>query len=136
MEFFAIADLGAAPEGLQNITVRELDHYCSDINEIISVENENCATVYCVWGEFIIHRQVINGGVRFSMPGCPNSMAWTVTTGFEPEPDRVVIHGTINRTGHDPDFIESIEDFLESWKEGLEKKGIVDGPGPGYAGST
>ena len=51
-------------------------------------------------------------------------MSWTLTTGFEPAPDRVVVHATINRIEHDPDFIESIEDWVTSWRKGLERQGM------------
>ena len=120
MEFFAVADIRTTPESLQKLTVRKLNRYCSDIDKILYIENDNSADVYCVWGEFTVHRQVINGGIRFSLPNCPNALAWTITTGFEPEPNEVVIHGTINRTEHDADFIESIQLFIQSWKVGLE----------------
>lgn len=121
MEFFAIADIETKPETLQELTVRKLNQYCDDIDKLLHVENDNSADIYCVWGEFTVHRQVINGGVRFTLPNCPNALAWTITTGFDPEPEKVVIHGTINRTEHDADFIESIQSFIDSWKTGLEK---------------
>lgn len=120
MEFFAVVHIETTPETLQKLTVRKLNQYCSDIDKVLHIENDNSADVYCVWGEFTVHRQVINGGVRFSLPNCPNALAWTITTGFEPEPNEVVIHGTINRTEHDADFIESIQLFIQSWKVGLE----------------
>ena len=121
MEFMEIADIRPDEGDLQSITVRELGRFCSDIDEVLQPESDDRASVYCVWGEFVVERQLINGGLRFSMPGCPNAFAWTVTTGHDPAPDKVVVHGTINRTRHDPDFIESIEDFLTAWKTGLEK---------------
>lgn len=121
MEFFEIADVKTKPEILQELTVRKLNHYCADIDKILSIEHDNSADVYCLWGEFTVHRQVINGGVRFSLPKCPNALAWTITTGFDPEPDKVVIHCTINRTEHDADFIESIQSFIHSWKVGLQQ---------------
>ena len=120
VEFFAIADIETKPEILQELTVHKLNQYCADIDKVLHIENDNSADVYCVWGEFTVHRQVINGGVRFSLPDRPNASAWTITTGFEPEPKKVVIHGTINRTEHDADFIESIQLFIHSWKVGLE----------------
>ena len=122
MEFFAIADIDTKPEILQELTVHQLNQYCADIDKVLHIENDNNADIYCVWGEFTVHRQVINGGVRFTMPNCPNAFAWTITTGHDPEPEKVVIHGTINRTEHDPDFIESLQCFIDAWKDGLEKQ--------------
>lgn len=121
MEFFAIADVETKQENLQALTVHKLNQYCAEIDKVLHIEHENSASVYCVWGEFTVHRQIINGGVRFTLPGCPNALAWTITTGFDPAPGKIVIHGTINRTEHDADFIESIESFIQSWKTGLEK---------------
>lgn len=121
MEFFAIADIETKQEILKELTVHRLNQYCADIDKVLHIENENSANVYCIWGEFTVHRQVINGGVRFSLPDCPNALTWTITTGFEPEPKKVVIHCTINRIEHDVEFIESIKLFIQSWKVGLEK---------------
>lgn len=121
MEFFTFAEVSTHPETLQNLSVARLHHYCAEIEKILRVDDENSAQVYCLWGEFTVHRQVIRGGVRFTMPHCPNALAWTITTGLDPAPDQVVIHATINRTEHDEDFIESIQIFIEAWKRGLEE---------------
>jgi hypothetical protein len=64
--------------------------------------------------------QRVRDGVRFTLPGCPNALAWTVTA----EPEGVLVHCTINRTEHDPDFIESIETFVEDWRTGLERSDV------------
>ena len=37
-----------------------------------------------------------------------------------PKPAHTVIHLTINRTEHDQDFIDSIQQFVADWKTGLE----------------
>ena len=120
MEFFSIADVSSSVETIQALTVEKLDQYCADIDRVLNINTENSANVYCIWGTFTVERQIINGGVRFTLPKCPNALAWTITTGFAPEPDKIVIHCTINRTEHDADFIESIESFIHSWKLGLE----------------
>ena len=120
MEFFAIADVKISAEEIQQITVEHLDRYSSDIDSILSSTDENHAEIYCIWGTFLVERQLIRGGVRFSLPTCPNAFAWTITTGYDPAPDNIVIHGTINRVEHDEDFIESIESFISSWKTGFE----------------
>ena len=107
-------------EALQALSVEELNRYCADIDKVLSVHSENKAQIYCVWGEFTVERQSINGGVRFTLPKCPNALAWTITTGFDPEPEKIIIHCTINRTDHDSDFIETIQSFIDAWKQGLE----------------
>jgi hypothetical protein len=58
--------------------------------------------------------------VRFTLPRCPNALAWTVTAGID-TPEPVVVHCTINRAEHDADFIESIRLFVDDWRIGLER---------------
>jgi hypothetical protein len=77
--------------------------------------------IYCLWGQFEVRREPIRDGVRFTLPGCPNALAWTVTA----ESESVLVHCTIKRTEHDPDFIESIETFIEDWQAGLERPGLA-----------
>lgn len=120
MEFFAVADVRTTQEDLKaNLDITSLPRWCASISEVFSDAGES-GEIYSIWGQFVLTRQEINGGVRFTMPKCPNAFAWTVTTGYPPAPDGVVIHGTINRTEHDEDFIETLEDFVTEWKAGLE----------------
>lgn len=120
MEFFAIADVATDEAALrQALTISALPRFCPSITEVFSDEGET-GEIYSVWGRFGLRREEMRGGVRFTMPTCPNAFQWTLTTGFPPAPDKVVFHGTINRTEHDPDFIETLEDFAAEWKAGLE----------------
>ena len=119
MEFFAIARTKMDEQTIhERVTVARMGEYC---DTIVTLDGDDDAgTIGTVWGEFPVERQVIRGGVRFALTTCPNALAWTITSGFPPAPDDVVIHGTINRTEHDEDFIESIVEFLETWRLGLE----------------
>ncbi len=120
MEFFATARVGTDPGTLQEeLTIERLPEWCASIDTVLEGSGDR-GRVYCVWGEFVVTRELIRGGLRFTLPGCPNALAWTVTTGFPPDPDAVVVHCTINRREHDPDFIETIEAFVDDWREGLE----------------
>jgi hypothetical protein len=120
MEFFALASLQTNPETLQReLGVAHLARWCASIDSVLEHAGDR-GRIYCVWGEFAVHREAIRGGVRFSLPGCPNALAWTITTGMPPAPDALVIHCTINRREHDPDFIETIESFVADWRRGLE----------------
>lgn len=120
MEFFAIADISTSPEALQErITLASLPDFCESFALVDRVEGHGCE-VESIWGRFKVVRQEIAGGLRFTMPTCPNCFAWTITTGLPPVPEKVVIHGTINRTGHELWFIESMEEFVQQWKAGLE----------------
>jgi hypothetical protein len=120
MEFFAHARATATGALLQEcLTVGSLPAFCASVDRVLEQAGEDAGTVYCVWGQYRVHREPINGGVRFTLPDCPNALAWTVTTDQPPDPDVVVVHCTIARTEHDPDFIETIEQFVEDWSGGL-----------------
>jgi len=119
MEFFRECTTGVDAAVLQQaLTIADLPRYCTEIDKVMRAEGDD-GEIYCLWGGFRVRRDRINGGVRFSLVDCPNALAWTVTTGLPPHPGQLVIHCTINRRGHEPDFIDSIELFLDAWAEGL-----------------
>jgi hypothetical protein len=122
MEFFATARLVASPDQLRaRITGPRLAECCNAIDRVLDWrEDLDSGEIYCLWGQFEVRREPIRDGVRFTLPGCPNALAWTVTA----EPEGVLVHCTINRTEHDPDFIESIETFVEDWRTGLERSDV------------
>lgn len=121
MEYFAIAEAAADEARLQHeLTVASLPRFCDSIDQVLEDHGDH-GEIYCLWGQFEVHREAINGGVRFTLPHCPNALAWTVIAGFPPAPDKVVVHCTIARTEHDPDFLETIEAFVEDWRAGLER---------------
>jgi len=119
MEFFRTlsTELDSA-DMVRELTIDRLSRHCREIDKVLSHQGEQ-GEIYCLWGQFRVHRQPINGGVRFTLPGCPNALAWTVTTGLPPDPGATVIHCTINRQEHDPDFIDSIDLFLDALMDGL-----------------
>lgn len=119
MEFFSQVKSAVSVQDLQaQLTLVSLPRWCDSIYEVTE-QDEPCGEMHCLWGMFRVCREVIRGGVRFSLPGCPNAFAWTVTTDLDPDPLLVVVHAAINRQEHDPDFIESIETFIDEWREGL-----------------
>lgn len=120
MEFFATTIIPASAADLQRrLTISELPRWCASIEKVLSDAKSN-GEIYCVWGTFHTHREDLREGVRFSLPHCPNALQWTVTTGQPPNPRHTVIHLTINRTEHNQDFIDSIQQFVADWKAGLE----------------
>lgn len=120
MEFFATATIHATVTDLQRrLSISELPRWCASIEKVLSDEGSR-GEIYCVWGTFRVHREDLRDGVRFSLPGCPNALQWTITTGQPPEPRHTVIHLTINRSEHDPDFIDTNRQFVEDWMNGLE----------------
>lgn len=120
MEFFATANIPATAADLQRrLTISDLPRWCASIDKVLEDATTN-GEIFCVWGTFRTNREEVRGGVRFSLPGCANVAQWTVTTELPPVPEQTVIHLTINRTEHDPDFIETMEQFVVDWKAGLE----------------
>ena len=121
MEFFRESETALNPAVLQqSLTIERLPEYCAQIDRVLSSAGDQ-GEIYCLWGQFRVRREVIAGGVRFSLADCPNALAWTLTTGLPPDPSRLVIHCTINRREHEPDFVESIELFLDAWLQGMER---------------
>ncbi|KAA6187906.1 hypothetical protein F2Q65_01355 [Thiohalocapsa marina] len=119
MEFFATVRCSLSPSLLQDhISGPRLAEVCASIDRVLNWSDDQ-GEVYCLWGQFLVRREVIRAGLRFTLPHCPNALAWTLTA----EPDGVLIHCTINRATHEPDFIESIETFVQDWRQGLEMLG-------------
>jgi hypothetical protein len=120
MEFFATSTIPASIEDLQRrLTIGELPRWCASIEKVLS-DAITSGEIYCVWGTFDLNREELRQGVRFSLPHCPNALQWTVTTGHAPDPLQTSIHATINRAEQDQDFIDSLQQFVEDWKAGLE----------------
>lgn len=116
MEFYA--DLPAngldLPALHQLLSIHNLTRLCRSIETVIS-DQQTCGVIYCVWGQFNIHREPLIDGVRFSLPTCPNALAWTVTLNN----DLITVHCTINKKAHDDDFVVSIERFMSDWVDGI-----------------
>jgi hypothetical protein len=126
MEFFRTLAAACTAEKLQQgLTIGRLAQHCAEIDSVLSAAGEK-GEIYCLWGQFRVHREVINGGVRFTLPDCPNALAWSVTTGLPPSPGSLVIHCTINRREHEPDFIESIEIFVDALQHGLRPYAVAE----------
>ena len=121
MEFFRIIDKQVTEELIkEKINPESLDKFTESMFFLEeSATNFSGATL---WGEFLISYDKINGGVRFTLLDCPNALAWTITTGFPPERDKIVLHCTINRTQKPPKFVDEINAFLEEWETGLNSQ--------------
>lgn len=118
MEFFAeIKGVSTDVEQLHKmLSIKNLSILCSSIDTVIR-DDISEGSIYCLWGEFDINREELKKGIRFSLPHCPNALAWSIT--LEESLDALIIHCTINKKEHEQDFTESIEDFILSWKVGL-----------------
>jgi len=119
MEYFRIIEVTVTEQTIKdNCTLQNLELLS---NEFISLglPSANTLQIGGIWGEFTLSWCKIKGGVRFALLECPNALAWTVTTGYAPKPDAIVVHLTINRTEIKPAFVEEIEDFLADHSECL-----------------
>jgi hypothetical protein len=129
MEFFEIADASLTPELIrERVTIDALPDVCDEIDGLDEPEDLGRVVYFLQWGRYHIRRDPVMGGVRFWVPDCPNALAWTVTTGYPPAPDKVVLHATFNRPDHEPEFIEATKALLAAFKQGLERG--VDGLPP------
>jgi hypothetical protein len=119
MEYFKLVDVSGSESQLQEkLTLRELEQFCGSIFPL--EEGTDVCKIGGMWGDFTLRRDRIMGGVRFSMLDCPNALAWTVTTGYPPARDKVVIHLTINRERKQKEFVDEIGHFLDDMQSGLK----------------
>ena len=100
----------------QNLSIQNLPVFCNSITRIL-LDNKSSGLIFCIWGEFEINREELDLGVRFTLPRCPNALAWTITS----ENDLITVHCTINKKTHDADFVASLYIFMADWVAGLKK---------------
>jgi len=113
MEFFRTVKLKTTEENLHSfLTLANLDKISTEIFNL-DEPSEKEAHIGGIWGEFTLSRSKIKGGCRFALLECPNALCWTITTGYPPNPESIVIHLTINRIEKDEEFIEEITDVLD-----------------------
>ncbi len=119
MEYFRIIDKQVSKDVIQDkIYPKSVDNFTESMMFLEDFKNDFKGLT--LWGEFVISYDKINGGVRFTLVDCPNALSWTITTGFPPERQKVVIHATINRTQKPEEFVEEIIEFLDEWETGIK----------------
>lgn len=117
MEFYSHAAVKMAVADIQrNIVVSKLPEWCESIVKV-HTDQKNQGKISCLSGDFVVHRELLNEGVRFSMPAGPHAIQWTITTAGEND---VLVHCTINTAEPDPAFVENLEHFIANWRAGLE----------------
>ena len=122
MEFFEFTDVLTTQEEIRNkVSIDTLPFFCEDIEAVDEPEELGRVIYFRHWGRFHLRQENVMGGVRFSVPDCPNALAWTVTTGYPPCPEKIVLHATINRIEHDAEFIAATKALLSTLKSGLEQ---------------
>ena len=121
MEFFRIIDKQVSDVIIQErITPKSISEFTQSMLFISGEEDKFEGLT--LWGEFFISYNKIKGGVRFTLTNCPYAFSWTITYGFQPEREKIVLHCTINRKQIKDEFLEEIKEFLDEWQEGLESK--------------
>ena len=121
MEYFRILNRQVTEAKIQsNITPESIDTFAETMLFLEPVEHYFRGLT--LWGEFTISYDKIKGGVRFTLLDCPNALSWTITTGFPPDREKLIIHCTINRIQKPSPFIEELKEFLDEWEEGLLKE--------------
>ncbi len=120
MEFFRIVNRSIKEEELKKkLTLESLEDYSSYLFPIGELTDGKLG-VGGIWGEFTLCRNEIKGGLRFYLEECPNALAWTVTTGYPPVREAVVLHLTINRQRKQQIFIDEINEFLDDHSKSLD----------------
>ena len=113
MEFFRTVDIHSTEQIIQEVIILEkLEEMTSELVLLDQIDDKSAA-IGGIWGEFTLERSTINGGLRFALKECPNALAWTITTGYPPAINSIVIHLTLNRIEKSKDFIEEVEEFLD-----------------------
>jgi hypothetical protein len=121
MEFFRIIKVKTQDKNIQDaLSIGNLELMSNEIF-VIGDQNKTEANIGGIWGEFTLTRNLIRGGLRFALVECPNALTWTITTGFDPDPDAIIIHLTINRQQQKEAFIEEIEEFLNDHSSCLQQ---------------
>jgi len=119
MEFFRIIDKQVTEKLIQEkINPHSLETFTETM--FLLKDKESYFIGVTLWGEFKISYDKIKGGVRLTLLDCPNAFSWTITTGYPPEHNKIILHCTINRTQKSAEFIEEIKDFLDEWEAGLK----------------
>ncbi len=121
MEFFRSIKIKTQDQNIQDaLTIENLELMSNELF-VIGNQNKTEADIGGIWGEFTLTRNLIRGGLRFALVECPNALTWTITTGFQPNPDAIIIHLTINRQQQEEAFIEEIEAFLDDHSHCLQQ---------------
>jgi len=121
MEFFKIIDVNTNEQEIHSkINLSTLNSFLSDMF-VLEKTSDYSAHIGSNWGEFTLKYDKINGGVRFYLVECPNALTWTITTGYPPEENKVIVHLTINRKQKEQKFISELNDFIIDWETGIVK---------------
>lgn len=120
MEFFRIIERTTTEGHIQEYLRLDALEKMTNLLFVIGDQTPDQAAIGGLWGEFTLTRSDIKGGLRFALKECPNALAWTITTGYPPAREAIVIHLTINRQQKKSEFLEEIAEFLEDHEACLQ----------------
>lgn len=117
MEFtrYATVDMTAA-DIQRHIMVANLPEWCASI-VAVDTKDSNQGRMTCLSGDFVVHRELLNTGVRFSIPAGPHAIQWTLTSDGD---GRVLIHCTLNTAEPAEEMKKALDCFVDNWQAGLE----------------
>lgn len=120
MEFYSKARVHLPVRDIQKyVRIADLPQWCASIRKVLSQEGER-GEIVCAWGTFRVRREVIRDGVRFTLPGCPHALQWTITLDTPSDPQQLVVHCTIKQTEVEATLRTTLERFVDDWRIGLE----------------
>ena len=118
MEYFKIVKASTTEQEIKlKLSHENLEKFCESI--FYMEGDADVCRIGGMWGEFTLRRDEIMGGVRFSMLDCPNALTWSITTGYPPDRESVVVHLCINRQRKPEEFVKEIHHFLDDMESGL-----------------
>ncbi len=120
MEFFRYIDCPQVDAAAlqQQLTIANLPVFCASIDKVLADDGDHGA-IYCLWGQFDVHRLTLRNGVRFSLLDCPHALCWSLT--LDSDTQRLIVHCTIDKQLQDQEFIESIDTFIDDWRDGVQR---------------
>jgi len=119
MEWFAEARVNLREADLQRyLGIDALPEWCAAIEQVLACKGDK-GRLRCVFGEHSVRREMIRGGVRFTLPSSDYALQWTLTVeaGL---PGLVRVHCTSNRREHTAAWTVTLQGFLAAWQAGLE----------------
>ena len=120
MEYFANANAHMSPTDLQRfIRINNLPQWCAAI-EKVSMQTAEKGSIQWNENEYAVHEEIVRNGVHFTLPGSEAVVQWSITAEPNSQNGRVIIHCTVNQADLEPEFDQSLQQFVEDWKTGLE----------------
>jgi hypothetical protein len=117
MEFSRLVSVPMSAADIQrNVRVANLPAWCASIVAVHS-QDSNQGRITCLSGDFVVHRELLNTGVRFSIPAGPHAIQWTITTEGN---DQVLVHCTLNTPDAPAQLHTALDTFVANWQAGLE----------------